>query len=136
MAGRNPSRAAGPRPQTNKKLPWLGRDGFTLTEIMVVMMILAIGIVPLAMVQSRARVEVRRSDRLTQAVNLAQTQLEQMKGAGFGNAQPDSGQTGVLQWRSNIQNVSFGLDQIQVQVMWFDGARNQNIVVSDLMSMR
>ena len=63
-----------------------GRGGFTLTEILVVMGILVIGILPLAMIQSRARHEVNKSDRFTQAITLAQRQLEEAKGAGFDEA--------------------------------------------------
>jgi prepilin-type N-terminal cleavage/methylation domain-containing protein len=113
-----------------------GRDGFTLPEILVVLLILIIGILPLAIVQTRARTEVRRADRLTQALVLAQGQLEEMKAAGFGNAAPDSGQTGQLHWWASVQDVSFGLQQINVRVTWYDGARDQNIQVSDLMSLR
>jgi prepilin-type N-terminal cleavage/methylation domain-containing protein len=117
-------------------MPGKRRDGFTLTEILVVLMILAIGILPIAIVQSQARREVQRSDRLTQAITLAQAQLENMKGAGFGNAQADSGQAGPLAWRTDVQNVSFGMDQIRVEVTWFDGARDRTVQVSDLVSMR
>ncbi len=112
------------------------RDGFTLVEILVVLAILTIGILPLAMVQTQARHEVSKSDRFTQAITLAQSQLEQMKGAGFGNAVPDSGQVGVIQWRTAVQNVSFGLDRLEVTVNWFDGARDQTLLVSDLVSTR
>jgi prepilin-type N-terminal cleavage/methylation domain-containing protein len=112
------------------------RDGFTLVEILVVLAILTIGILPLAMVQTQARHEVSKSDRFTQAITLAQSQLEQMKGAGFGNAVPDSGQVGAIQWRTAVQNVSFGLDRLEVAVSWFDGVRDQTMVVSDLVSTR
>lgn len=122
--------------RASRRRRWPGRDGFSLTEIMVVLMILGIGIVPLAMVQSRARTEVTRSDHLTQAVVLGQTQLELMKGAGFGNAAPDSGQADQLRWWTNVQNVSFGLDRIEVTVTWFDGARDQTLQMSSLLSMR
>ena len=115
---------------------FLDRGGFTLTEILVVLAILMIGILPLAMVQARARHEVSRSDQYTQAITLAQSQLEQMKGVGFGNAAPDSGQVGRIRWATNVQNVSFGLDRLEVTVQWFDGARDQTIQVSDLVSMR
>jgi prepilin-type N-terminal cleavage/methylation domain-containing protein len=70
------------------------RDGFTLPEVLMVMIILAIGVLPLTMIQSRARAEVRETDRYTQAVTLAQQQLEWAKGQGFGNVVPDSGLAG------------------------------------------
>jgi prepilin-type N-terminal cleavage/methylation domain-containing protein len=128
-----------------RTFPWIGRragravpgrEGFTLTEIMVVLLILAIGVMPLALVQSRARTEVMQSDRMTQAAALAQARLEIMKGAGFGNAVADTGQVGQLQYATQVQNVTFGLDRIQVTINWFDGRRNQSLVVSDLLSMR
>lgn len=115
---------------------WLDHSGFSLTEILVVLIILSIGILPLAIVQSRAGREVSKSDRHTQAITIAQSRLEQMKGAGFGNAAPDSGQVGAIEWRTNVQNVSFGLDRLEVSVTYFDGARDRTIQVSDLVSMR
>jgi prepilin-type N-terminal cleavage/methylation domain-containing protein len=128
--GHSASKAGGWR----KFLP--GEAGFTLTEIIVVLGILAIGIMPLAMVQSRARRDVTRSDLYTQAITIAQAQLEQMKGRGFGNAAPDSGQVGQIQWWANVTNVSFGMDRYDVTVIWPDGSRNRTIQVSDLSSMR
>jgi prepilin-type N-terminal cleavage/methylation domain-containing protein len=112
------------------------RDGFSLVEMMVVLVILVIGILPLAIIQSQARHDVSRSDRFTQAITVAQRQLELMKGAGFGNAAPDSGQTGQIQWSSSVQNVAFGLDRIAVTVTWQDGLRNRTLQVADLVSMR
>jgi prepilin-type N-terminal cleavage/methylation domain-containing protein len=113
-----------------------GREGFTLVEILVVMAILVIGILPLALVQSGARQEVARSDRLTQAMALAQQELEAMKSAGFGNAVPDSGETGRFTWRADVQNVAFGLDRISVQVDWVESGRPQSMRIGDLLSMR
>ena len=112
------------------------RAGFTLPEIMVVLLIVTIGIVPLAVVQSQARREVGRSDHYTQALALAQSQFEQMKGAGFGVAAADSGQVARLRWVSDVQNVSFGLDRISVTVRWQDGGRVQTVQVAGLQSMR
>jgi prepilin-type N-terminal cleavage/methylation domain-containing protein len=116
--------------------PGAQRDGFTLTELMVVLVILAIGILPLAMVQSRARQEVSESNRYTQAITVAQDQLERMKGLGFNNAAPDSGVVGAITWRANVVAVSLGLERLQVTVSWTDIDGPQSLTVADLVSMR
>lgn len=114
----------------------IDREGFTLAEILVVLVILTIGIVPLAVVQSSARREVSKSDRYTQAIALAQDRVERAKALGFGAAVPDSGQDGQLAWVTDIQNVSFGLDRIGVTVTWFDGRDQQQMRMVSLISMR
>ncbi len=112
------------------------RGGFTLIEILIVMAILSIGIVPLAVVQSSARREVNHADRYTQAIALAQSRIEQAKGAGFGSAVPDSGNVGQLRWVADVQNVSFGMNQVGVTVTWNDGRVNQTLRMVSLVSMR
>ncbi len=112
------------------------RAGFTLVEILVVLMIITIGIVPLALVQTRARHEVSRSDELTQAIVLAQNRIEQAKALGFGNAAPDSGEAGRLHWVMTVQNASFGMDRIGVRVTWFDGRTQQDLRMTSLLSLR
>jgi prepilin-type N-terminal cleavage/methylation domain-containing protein len=92
--------------------------GFTLVEVLVVLVIITIGILPLALVQSRARQDVTESDRYTQAVTLAQRELEWARGMGFGRAAPDSGQDGAVQWRTEVQDVDVGLQQIGVTVIY------------------
>ena len=112
------------------------RGGFTLIEIMVVMVILVIGILPLAMVQTRARQEVRQSDRFTQAITLAQEQLEQMKGQGFGNAAADSGTVGQVDWESSVILIAFGLERLEVEVTWQDVQGDRSMVLADMISVR
>lgn len=124
---RRPLPARGPRPD---------RGGFTLIEILIVMAVLSIGIIPLAVVQSNARREVSHADRYTQAIALAQSRIEQAKGAGFGNAAPDSGDFGQLRWVTDVQNVSFGMNQVGVTVTWNDGRSDQTLRMVSLVSMR
>ncbi|MHB8078522.1 MAG: type IV pilus modification PilV family protein [Candidatus Krumholzibacteriia bacterium] len=112
------------------------RGGFTLIEILIVLAVLSIGIIPLALVQSNARREVSHADRYTQAIALAQSRIEQAKGAGFGNAAPDSGDTGQLRWVTDVQNISFGMNQIGVTVTWNDGRSDQALRMVSLVSMR
>ena len=114
----------------------LGREGFSLVEIMMVLMILSVGIIPLAVIQHQARRDVQESDIYTQSLNVAQSQLERIKGLGFGVAAPDSGVVDNIQWTARVTNVSFGLDQVVVTTTWMGGGGNQTLTVADLVSMR
>ena len=113
-----------------------GREGFTLVEILMVLMILTVGILPLAIIQHRARREVSESDRYSHGITVAQSQLERIKGLGFGTAAADSGQVGNVAWTANVTNVSFGLDRVAVTASWQNGNAVQSLTVADLVSMR
>ena len=114
----------------------LGREGFSLVEIMMVLMILSVGIIPLAVIQHQARRDVEESNIYTQSLNVAQSQLERIKGLGFGAAAPDSGVVGNIQWTARVTNVSFGMDRVEVTTTWLGGGGTQTISVADLVSMR
>jgi prepilin-type N-terminal cleavage/methylation domain-containing protein len=118
------------------RLPGFGREGFTLVEIMMVLLILTVGVLPIAVIQHRARKEVSEADRYTRGIELAQLHLERMKGMGFGNAVADSGQVGNITWAATVTNVSFGLDRIEVTTRWRDDKGQRVLRVSDLVSMR
>ncbi len=112
------------------------RNGFTLVEVMVVMVILSIGVLPLTIVQTRSRQEVQEADRYTQAVTVAQQQLEWLKGQGFGNAAADSGTTGGVVWRTSVAQVSFGLERLGVEVSFRQGASPDTLRMACLVSVR
>ena len=112
------------------------RRGFTLVEIMMVLMILTVGVLPLAVIQHRARHDVTESDRYTRGMSVAQTELERIKGMGFGVAAADTGVVEGITWISQVNNVSFGLDRVQVTATWRDGNGVSSLTVSDLVSMR
>lgn len=114
----------------------INRDGFSLVEILMVLMVLTVGIIPLAVIQHQARQDVVESDIYTQNLNVAQSQLERIKGLGFGVAAPDSGVIGNVQWVARVNNVSFGLDRIEVTTTWTNGGGNQSITVADMVSLR
>ncbi len=112
------------------------REGFTLVEILVVLFVLTVGILPLAMIQHRARSEVTESDLFTQGISVAQEQLEKAKGMGFGNAVNDTGAVGNVNYVTTISNVDFGLDRVDVTVTWLEKGQATTLTISDLVSMR
>jgi prepilin-type N-terminal cleavage/methylation domain-containing protein len=111
--------------------------GFSLVELMVVMVILTIGLLPLALVQTRAQQDVFESGRFSDAVHVAQLQMESAKSLGFSNIPIDSGLVdGAFLWRRQVTNVSFGLDQITINVRWSEKGNPQTITIFDMISMR
>jgi len=121
----------------NKECTESRSAGFSLVELMVVLVILAIGLLPLALIQTRAQQDVFESGQYTEALQVAQLQMESAKSLGFGNAVvADSGLVDVYTWRATVTNVSFGLDQIVVQVQWNEKGRQRNIQIMDRLSFR
>jgi prepilin-type N-terminal cleavage/methylation domain-containing protein len=118
------------------RLPGCGREGFTLVEIMMALMILTIGVLPIAVIQHQARREVSEADRYTQGIQIAQMHLERIKGMGFGNAVPEAGQLGQIAWAAQVTNISFGMDRIDVTTTWETDRGLQSITISDLVSLR
>ena len=116
--------------------PVPGREGFTLVEILMVLMILSVGILPVAVIQHRARKEVSEANRYTEGITIAAAQLERIKGLGFGAAAADSGAIGQVNWTAQINNVSFGLDRIVVTTSWQNDGVTESLAVTDLISMR
>jgi prepilin-type N-terminal cleavage/methylation domain-containing protein len=113
-----------------------GRGGFTLVEVLVVMVIMAIGILPLALIQTRARAEVQESDSYTRAVTVAQHQLEWAKGRGFAAAAPDSGYQDGVAWRTALTDVDMGLRRVDVIVVFNQGGTPDTLQMTSLLSMR
>lgn len=114
----------------------VNREGFTLVEILVVLFILTVGVLPLVIIQHRARREVTETDRYTQAVMVAQDQLERIKGMGFGNAAADSGQVGHISWVCNVTNESFGMDRIELTASWLAEGEVRTLTIANVLSMR
>jgi len=112
------------------------RRGFSLVEIMMVLMILAVGVLPIAVIQHRARRAVGEADRHTQAIAVAQMQLERLKSQGFGNIADENGVSGNVTWVAQVANVSFGLDRVTVTTSWQNKGVVETLTVSDLISMR
>jgi prepilin-type N-terminal cleavage/methylation domain-containing protein len=120
----------------NNRIPKVDRDGFTLVEILMVLMILTVGVLPIAIIQHQARSEVSESDRYTQGIELAQFHMERAKGMGFGGAVADSGAMGQVQWTLTVTNVTFGMDRLEVTTRWQNDGVEETLTIADLVSMR
>ena len=118
------------------RVPGCGREGFTLVEIMMVMLILSVGVLPIAVIQHRARTQVSEADRHTQAIEVAQLHLERLRGRGFGNIAAENGQMGQITWAATVTNVSFGLDRVAVTTTWMNDGQQETLTLADLVSMR
>lgn len=112
------------------------QDGFSLVELMVVLVILTIGLLPLALVQTRAQQDVFESGQFSDALNVAEMQMETAKSMGFGNAATDSGVVDIYAWRTTVTNVSFGLDRITVNVRWNEKGERRAVQVVNMISFR
>jgi prepilin-type N-terminal cleavage/methylation domain-containing protein len=110
--------------------------GFSLVELMVALVILTIGLLPLAFVQTRAQQDVFDSGRHTEALAIAQLQMEETKSLGFGAAQPDTGQVDSYTWIRDVQNISNGLDQITVTVNWNERGDPRTVRLINRISFR
>ncbi|MDH4036810.1 MAG: prepilin-type N-terminal cleavage/methylation domain-containing protein [Candidatus Krumholzibacteria bacterium] len=115
--------------------------GFSLVELMVVMAILAVGLLPLAFIQTRAQQNVADSGRFTEALALAQMQMESAKSLGSGNVATDSGLVDVYTWRRDVTTLVPGpvparLDRITLSVNWTEHGRPQSLQIINMMSAR
>jgi prepilin-type N-terminal cleavage/methylation domain-containing protein len=113
-----------------------GREGFSLVEILMVMMVLSVGILPVVIIQHRSRQEINESDRYSQAITVAQAQMERIKGMGFGVAAPDSGAEGQINWVCNVTNIGVGLDRVEITARWSGDRGTEALTIADLVSMR
>lgn len=108
-----------------------------MVELMVAILLIAIGILPVAMVQSRSTRDVMATGLHTRALSVAQDQMEVARTAGFTTAKIDSGVvTGGFNWKTNVTSLSVSLKRVDVTVTWSIKGVTQSLAVSDLISDR
>ena len=110
--------------------------GFSLVELMVVLVFLSIGILALSGVQTSASRDVYKTGRRTRAIALAQNRMEFTRGMGYGNAVPDSGQSEIFTWNTRVDSVGSALQRIQVTVTWPEQGQPTSVQLVDLISGR
>jgi prepilin-type N-terminal cleavage/methylation domain-containing protein len=110
--------------------------GVSLIELMIVLVILAAGLIPIAAVQTRSNRDVFDSGQYTEALNIAQMQMERVRNLGFNNAVSDSGSVGNMDWWARVQPAGIRLNSIEVTVQWQEQGDTQQVQLSNLLSSR
>jgi prepilin-type N-terminal cleavage/methylation domain-containing protein len=121
---------------TPKKLRLAESAGVTLIELMIVLVIVSIGIMALSGVQTSSTTNVYRTGRRTQALAVAQTEMEVGRSLGYTLAIADTGQTGIYNWVAAVDSVNVGLKRITITVSWTEKAATDSVKLFDLVSAR
>jgi len=110
--------------------------GVTLIELMVVLVIFAIGFLALMAVQTASSSDVTATGLQTRALSVGQAQMEQVRSAGFAAAQADSGITGPFTWITDVESAGIGLNQVTVTVSWNVRGIDRSLELTNLLSLR
>lgn len=110
--------------------------GLTLVELMVVLVFMALGVLTLFAVQTRSFTDVHDTGRYTLALEVAESQMEAARGAGFALAASDSGTTGGIRWTRIVQNEDALLKRVTVSVAWNEGEAARSLRLVSLLASR
>jgi type IV pilus assembly protein PilV len=107
-----------------------GRKGFTLTEVLVGLVILVVGILAVAAMQISSTKGSSFSNHLTQATVFAQDKLEHLKNLSYNDSNLSSGQhnegilSGTIFSREYhiVEDAGNSMKTITVTVQWTDRA--------------
>jgi prepilin-type N-terminal cleavage/methylation domain-containing protein len=110
--------------------------GVTLVELMIVLVVIAIGILALSGVQTRSSSDVYATGRRTRALAVAQTQMEVKRSLGYTGAVSDSGVTDGYTWAATVDTPSIDLARVRVSVSWTEKGTTDSLQIIDLISKR
>ena len=111
-------------------------QGISLIEVIVVLVIIAIGVLPIAAVQSGSSRDVVKSGQRTRALNIAQNQMEQTRNVGFNMAASDSGMVDSYGWATTVTSEGVGLNRVSVTVTWQEGSAPRSLTLDNFLSSR
>lgn len=110
--------------------------GFTLVELMIALVVIAIGVMALSGVQTRSSRDVYATGRSTRALALAQQRIEIKRAGGYAAAVTDSGQQDNFQWIAQVDSAGIDLKSIDVTVTWPEQMQTQSVRLTTLISAR
>jgi prepilin-type N-terminal cleavage/methylation domain-containing protein len=111
-------------------------SGFSLVELMVVLVFIAIGILALSGVQTGSLTDVYATGRYTRALDLAQTRMETARAVGYTLAQSDSGAVDGFTWLCLVDSGGVAMKRVTTTVSWADNRRARSVRLMSLISSR
>ena len=113
-----------------------GEAGVTLVELMIVLVVIAIGVLALSGIQTRSSTDVYSTGRRTRALALAESQMEVARGLGYDSAVADSGQSNEFAWRTAVDSADVALHRVTVTVNWTENGAARSVQLINLLSQR
>jgi type IV pilus assembly protein PilV len=113
-----------------------GDRGFTLVEVMVALVVIAIGVMALSVIQTRSSGDVYATGRQTRALNLAQERVETVRAAGYSAAVSGGGSSGPFTWATRVDSLSTDLKAVTVSVSWAELGRPRTVQLQTMLSAR
>lgn len=110
--------------------------GVSIIELMIVLVLVAVGILALSGIQTHSTTDVYATGRRTSALSVAQTQMESKRALGFTQAVSDAGASGIYNWTSVVDSVGPGLSRITVTVKWTVDNAPDSLQLFNLISAR
>ncbi len=113
-----------------------GEGGFSLVELMVVLVFISIGVLALSSVQVTSFTDVYATGRYTRALDLAQTRMETARAVGYSLAQSDSGSVDGFTWLCLVDSGGVALKRVTTTVSWTDKRGARSVRLMNLISAR
>jgi prepilin-type N-terminal cleavage/methylation domain-containing protein len=110
--------------------------GVTLIELMVVIAFVAVAILALSSVQTQSYRDVDNTGRRTRALELASSQMEVVRAAGYTLAASNAGTSGNFAWSTAVTQADVDLKQVTVTVTWTERGLPTSVRLVNLISSR
>lgn len=110
--------------------------GFSLVELMIALVVIAVGIMALSGIQTHSSRDVYSTGRQSRGLALAQEQLEMARGAGYAAVASVAGTSAPYTWATQVDSVDIELKRVTVTVTWPEQAATRSLTLRTLMSAR
>ncbi|MHB1458357.1 MAG: type IV pilus modification PilV family protein [Armatimonadota bacterium] len=105
----------------------ISKQGFTLVEVLMAIFVLALSALMLSAIFPIAQTARIKGLHTTNAVNLAQKRIEELRSAGYSSTEPSTTTAGVTELPNGVETISItqyisNVRKIEVSITW-DGYR-------------